>query len=74
MHIKYHFELIRATIPEYKELAHIIHASSLTDAMQKFTRKHQLEMPAYWDEPTYDRQIDIAFKHASGEAVYAITW
>ena len=74
MHSKYQFDFIRTTIPEYKELAHIIHASSLTDALLKFTRKHQLEMPAYWDEPAYDRQIDMAFKHAKGDVWYSISW
>lgn len=71
---KYHFDLQRATIPEYRELAHIIHAWSLDDAVRKFTRKHGLEAPAYWDEPSFDNQMDMVFKHERGDAWYSISW
>jgi len=71
---KYHFELIRSTIPEYKELAHIIHASSLADAVQKFTRKHRLDAPAYWDEPAFDTFMEMIFKDNRGSVSYKISW
>ena len=71
---KYHFQLQRTTIMEYKELAHVIHANSLADAVQKFIRKHGLEAPAYWDEPTFDRSMEMRFRSSKGDVWYAISW
>jgi len=72
--IRYRFDLQRATIPDYQELTHIIHAWSLEDAVIKFTRKHRLEAPAYWDEPTFDRFIEMRFSSGRGDVWYIINW
>ena len=71
---KYRFDLQRSTINEYNELAHIIHAWSLADAVQKFIRKHGLEAPAYWDEPSYEKHIEMVFKNDRGSVWYSISW
>ncbi|MEX2414939.1 MAG: hypothetical protein WD424_02250 [Paenibacillaceae bacterium] len=71
---KYKFDLIQCTITGYREKDHIILASSLTDAIQKFIRKHELEAPAYWDEPSYDRYIELTFTSAYGAVNYLISW
>ena len=71
---KYHFELQRTTIPQFKQLSHIIHAWSLADAVQKFSRKHSLISPAYWDEPSFETFIDMVFTSEQGSAWYSISW
>jgi hypothetical protein len=58
----------------FREKDHIILASSLTDATQKFIRKHELEAPAYWDEPSYDRFIELTFTSDYGAVKYHISW
>jgi hypothetical protein len=71
---KYIFHLIEATIPYFREKDHVIPAHSLTDAIQKFIRKHELEAPAYWDEPTFDTNIELTFKNEYGKVKYYIQW
>lgn len=71
---KYHFELIENNLPLFKEKDHIILAISLTDAIQKFVRKHDLEAPAYWDEPSFDTNLELIFKNNQGNVRYLITW
>lgn len=71
---KYRFDLVESTIAGFKERDHIIPAQSLADAVQKFIRKHELEAPAYWDEPFFDKTIDLTFKNESGNVKYRISW
>lgn len=71
---KYTFHLIHSSIPYFQEKDHVIPAHSLTDAIQKFTRKHQLEVPAYWDEPFFDTFIELIFKGDNGSVTYKIHW
>jgi len=71
---KYKFELSESTIPEFIELDHIILANSLENAIEKFSRKHQLEPPAYWDEPFFDTHIDLIFTNKRGKIVYSVSW
>src|SRR5690606_2962120 len=71
---KYRFEQLYNEIPGFIERDHIIPANSLEDALQKFTRKHELELPAYWDEPTFDRTMDLSFKREADAVRYRITW
>ena len=71
---KYKFDLIDCTIIGFREKDHIILASSVTDAVQKFIRKHELEAPAYWDEPSYDLNIELTFTNAYGVIKYDISW
>ncbi len=71
---KYIFHLKEVTIPQYREKDHIIPAHSLTDAIQKFVRKHELDAPAYWDEPSFDTNIELTFKHETGIVKYEIHW
>lgn len=72
--IKYVFDQRQCSIPQFREIDHIIPAWSLTDAITKFARKHRLEMPAYWDEPDFDRNIELTFKHKHGTVTYHIRW
>lgn len=72
--IKYTFEQLRCSIPLFREKDHIIQAVSLTDAITKFARKHELEAPAYWDEPSFDRNIELTFKRGQGTVTYHIQW
>lgn len=71
---KYKFDLLQSTIKGFKEIDHIIPANSLTDAIQKFIRKHDLEAPAYWDEPSFDKNIEMTFKSDRGDVKYLISW
>lgn len=71
---KYKFDLLHANIPDFVEKDHIILAHSLTDAIQKFVRKHHLEAPAYWDEPSFDKNIELIFKSRDGSVKYRISW
>lgn len=71
---KYKFDLLRSTIAHFKEKDHIIPAQSLTDAVLKFVRKHELEAPAYWDEPAYEKVIEMTFKCDYGNVTYHISW
>lgn len=71
---KYKFELKQCDIPEFREKDHIFPAQSLTDAVTKFTRKHELEAPAYWDEPFFEQSIDLVFKNRYGRVKYQISW
>ena len=59
---KYHFNLLQSNITGFLEKDHIIPATSLEDAVRKFTRKHELEAPAYWDEPFFDKNIELILK------------
>lgn len=70
----FRFELLYNHIPDFREKDHVIPAGSLADAVQKFARKHDLDAPAYWDEPTFDKVIDLSFKQGSYEIRYRITW
>ncbi|GAA0372276.1 hypothetical protein [Bacillus horti] len=71
---KYRFELLETDISLFIEKDHVILAGSLEDAIQKFVRKHDLEAPAYWDEPSFDTFIELTFKSAQGSVKYKITW
>lgn len=71
---KYKFILKQCTIRGFAEKDHIIPAHSLEDAVQKFIRKHDLEAPAYWDEPFFDQEIEMTFKNEYGEVLYHISW
>ncbi|WP_025027064.1 hypothetical protein [Caldalkalibacillus mannanilyticus] len=71
---KYTFTLLHSTIIGFKEIDHIILASSLTDAIEKFTRKHNLEAPAYWDEPSFDTFIEMIFSIRDEKITYQISW
>lgn len=71
---KYTFELLEHSIPGFRERDHIIPAESLTDAIRKFTRKHELEAPAYWDEPFFETFIEMRFTCADGAIHYRIQW
>lgn len=70
----YRFDLIHTSHSGFREKDHIIPASSLTDAIQKFARKHELEAPFYWDEPSFDKYLDIIFRNDFGELKYQISW
>lgn len=73
--IHYTFELLETNVTKFEEKDHVIPANSLTDAMQKFVRKHDMTMPAYWDEPTFDKDIEITFKDLhEGVYRYLIHW
>ncbi len=71
---KYTFDLLHSTISNFKEKDRIIPAQSLDDAIRKFAKKHGLEMPAYWDEPSFDTQMELAFKSNLGDVKYLICW
>lgn len=71
---KYRFTLLQADFSPPPALAPVIHAESLADAAGKFARKHGLEMPAYWDEPAYDREMEMTFTHAKGSLRCRIDW
>ena len=71
---KYRFDLMQLTIQGFVEKDFIILANSLEDAIIKFTRKHHLEAPAYWDEPSYDRNIELTFGSQYGSVKYHISW
>jgi hypothetical protein len=71
---KYKFDLLKSTITGYHEKDFIIPANSLSDAITKFVRKHELEEPAYWDEPFFDKHIELTFKSIHGEVNYNISW
>ncbi len=71
---KYSFDLLETGIRGIKEKNHLIPAHSLEDAIGKFSRKYDLEAPAYWDEPSYDRFIELTFKSSKGTLKYQISW
>ncbi len=71
---KYTFDLLHNTIPEFRERDHVIPAQSLTDAIRKFTLKHDLEAPAYWDEPFFETFMEISFTGSGGTVRYRIHW
>lgn len=71
---KYKFDLLHSTITGYYEKDTIIPANSLSDAITKFVRKQELTEPAYWDEPFFDKHIELAFKSKFGEVRYHISW
>ncbi|RKD24395.1 hypothetical protein BEP19_08365 [Ammoniphilus oxalaticus] len=71
---KYRFLLIRSDHPDFEEKDHIIPAETLDDAIRKFERKHDVEGPAYWDEPFFDKEMEITFKGRSGYVFYKISW
>jgi hypothetical protein len=71
---KYRFELIHTDIPNFQEKDHVIVANSLDDAIHKFVRKHEVEAPVYWDEPSYDKHIELYFKSSHGTLHYQINW
>jgi hypothetical protein len=70
----YRFELLHNEIPGFVEKDHIIPAHSLEDALRKFTRKHEIEPPAYWDEPVYDKNMELSFKRDGAAVRYRISW
>ncbi|WP_202077636.1 hypothetical protein [Caldalkalibacillus salinus] len=71
---KFTFELIHSDIEKFEEIDHVIPASSLEDAIQKFVRKHDLEPPAYYDAPTFDKEIELYFNSERGKVQYKIMW
>lgn len=71
---RYTFHLIESDNPEFEEKDHVILAETLDKAIEKFERKHDLIAPAYWDEPSYDRSIEIIFKDYVGKVRYSIDW
>jgi len=71
---KYKFNLLNHTIFGFTERDTIIPAHSLSEAIRKFVRKHELTEPAYWDEPFFDQEIELTFKHKYGEVKYQISW
>jgi hypothetical protein len=71
---KYKFELLQTDISGFIEIDHVIPAHSLSDAIQKFIRKHGLEAPAYWDEPFFDKHIELTFKNKHGSVRYHVSW
>jgi hypothetical protein len=71
---KYRFDLIHNEIPGFVEIDHIIPAHSLEDALQKFTRKHEIELPAYWDEPAFDKNMEVSFKRNGASVRYRVSW
>lgn len=71
---KYRFELVDADFSPVPPLAPVIHAASVADAAAKFARKHGLDMPAWWDEPSFEREMDMVFTHAKGSVRCRITW
>jgi hypothetical protein len=70
----YRFELIETDIDHFEEKDHIIPAHSLEKAVEKFIRKHDLEPPAYWDEPSFETEIELTFKEHRGKVTYKIYW
>lgn len=70
----FRFEMLYNHIPEFREKDHIIPAVSIEDAIHKFARKHDLDTPAYWDEPTFDKIMELSFKRGQDEIRYRITW
>lgn len=71
---KYTFHLIRSDSHDFEEKDHVIPATSLEDAIRKFERKHDVEAPAYWDEPTFDTSMEVTFRDKAGKIVYLISW
>jgi len=71
---KYRFDLLFNEIPGFVEKDHIIPAHSLEDAMRKFTRKHEIDLPPYWDEPSYDKSMEVSFKREGATVRYRISW
>lgn len=71
---KYRFELIESDMANFVEKDHVIPAYTLADAIQKFGRKHDLEIPAYWDEPSFETNIEVSFKSSYGHVKYCIYW
>lgn len=71
---RYRFDLLHNEITDFVEIDHIIRAHSLEDAVQKFTRKHEIEAPAYWDEPAFDTTMELTFKRGHEAVRYRISW
>jgi hypothetical protein len=72
---RYQFDLLETENLFFEEKDHVILAYSLSDALAKFSRKHDLECPAYWDEPVYDVSMEITFKDSLGERIkYLVSW
>ena len=71
---KYEVTLLRSNLPHIVEPSFIIHAQSLADAIGKFARKHRLEAPAYWDEPLYDKEMELIFTRKTGSVSCMIRW
>lgn len=71
---KYEITLLRSSLPDIAEPSFNIHAQSLTDVIGKLARKHRLEAPAYWDEPLYDKEIELTFKRKNGSVACLIRW
>lgn len=71
---RYRFHLLHSTIHEFREIDHVYEAHTFADAVRKFGRKHELEPPAYWDEPSFEREMELTFKGPYGEVKYRITW
>jgi hypothetical protein len=71
---RYFFELLKADHPNFEEKGHVIFSDTLEKAVQKFERMHDVDAPAYWDEPHYDTWIEMDFKDEQGMIRYRITW
>ncbi|MEW9668719.1 hypothetical protein [Ammoniphilus sp. 3BR4] len=71
---RYTFHLLESENPDFEEKDHVILAETLAGAIEKFERKHDLIAPAYWDEPSYERSIEIIFKDHVGMVRYSIHW
>ncbi|WP_134701672.1 hypothetical protein [Ammoniphilus sp. YIM 78166] len=71
---RYKFHLVESQSPHFEEKDHIIFAETLAGAIEKFERKHDIEAPAYLDEPTFDRSIEVMFKDDTGLVRYLISW
>lgn len=71
---KYVFRLVSPSHVPGIDNNQIVPAHTLDEAILKFSRKHELEAPAYWDEPFFDRHIDVQFKAGRNAYRYQITW
>ncbi len=72
--IRYKFHLVESENPNFEEKDHIIFADTLAGAIEKFERKHDIEAPAYWDEPAFERSIEVMFRDKVGLVRYLISW
>lgn len=71
---KYSFQVIESAIPGFSGTSDVILAASLSKAIEKWSRKHSLEAPAYWDEPSFERWIELNFKNKTGILRCKIIW
>lgn len=71
---RYQFEFIKAENPEFFEKDHIIFAHSLSEAIEKFEKKHKIVAPAYLDFPSFETFMEVEFKDDIGYITYKILW